>query len=547
MSPRSNRLALASVFTFLLGAPRPAAAQSALQPFDLERLSFHPTSQASLTSAAGALLEPGQLRLAVAAHYERSPLTVWRDDARTGALVSGRGQLHVNAAFAVHRRVELGVRLPFLMHQSGQRLTSLGLATPASMGLGTPWLQARWGLLSQASGDPLSLSAELGVGLPLGREGALAGRGWNVAPRLSAGRDVGPVLLAVDVGARLRPRSQVGSHTVGSELPWSVAVATTGQGLRGEMGIHSAVPLTRDSLTPWEVLAGGRYPLGRLELFALGGPGLGSAPGTPAFRVLAGVGLNALEGARSATRAPTPLRAVAEPAVEQVQPAVALEAPPAPVDPCAPGQAHAPEQCPALDDDADGIANLADRCPLAAEDRDGFQDEDGCPELDNDNDAVADAVDNCPNEAGPADNQGCPTRTRQLVVITANRLEIQQKVFFATNKAAVLPRSHLLLAQVAEVLIRHPELSRVLIEGHTDAQGRVERNRPLSQARAEAVRQKLVDLGVEPTRLLAAGRGPDVPADTNATARGRENNRRVEFHLVAPAARPEEPAPAAVN
>ncbi|GHG79249.1 hypothetical protein [Comamonas sp. JC664] len=111
------------------------------------------------------------------------------------------------------------MRPPFLMHPSGQRLASQGLATPASMGLGTPWLQARWGLLSQASGDPQSLSAELGVGLPLGREGAFAGRGWNVAPRLSAGRDVGPVLLAVDGGARLRPRSQVGSHTVGSEPP----------------------------------------------------------------------------------------------------------------------------------------------------------------------------------------------------------------------------------------------------------------------------------------------------------------------------------------
>ncbi|GHG79244.1 hypothetical protein [Comamonas sp. JC664] len=95
-----------------------------------------------------------------------------------------------------------------------------------------------------------------------------------------------------------------------------MAVATTGQGLRGELGLHSAVPLTRDSLTPWEVVGGGRYPLGRPELFALGGPGLGSAPGTPAFRVLAGVGLDALKGARSATRAPAGLAPPHRPGIE---------------------------------------------------------------------------------------------------------------------------------------------------------------------------------------------------------------------------------------
>ncbi|AEI64194.1 OmpA family protein [Corallococcus macrosporus] len=541
---------MASVFTLLLGAPRLAAAQGALEPFDLERLSLHPTSAASLTSAAGTLLEPGQLRLAVAAHHERSPLTVWRDDARNGALVSSRSQLHVSAAFAVHRRVELGARLPFLMHQGGEGMTASGLAAPSSTGLGTPWLKARWGLLRQSAGAPLSLAAELGVGLPLGRESALAGKGWNVAPRLSAGRDLGPVLLSLDAGARLRPRSQVGGHSVGSELPWSVSVATTGQGLRGELGVHSAVPLTQGGVTPWEVLAGARYPLGRLELFALGGPGLGAAPGTPAFRVLAGVGLTALGGTRSVTRAPAPLPVAAVEPEPAVQPPVALVAPTpvdVDVDVCAPGQTHTPEQCPDLDDDADGIANRVDRCALAAEDRDDFQDEDGCPELDNDNDAVADAVDNCPTEADPARNQGCPSRQRQLVVITANRLEIKQKVFFATNKATVLPRSNLLLAQVAEVLIRHPELSRVLIEGHTDAKGRADHNRRLSQARAEAVRQKLLDLGVEPTRLLAAGRGPDVPADTNATAKGRDNNRRVEFHLIDAASQPAESTHAAAN
>jgi outer membrane protein OmpA-like peptidoglycan-associated protein len=144
-------------------------------------------------------------------------------------------------------------------------------------------------------------------------------------------------------------------------------------------------------------------------------------------------------------------------------------------------------------------------------------------------------VDNCPREPGPASNQGCPETVRQVVYLTDKSIEITERVFFAFDRAEVLPRSYPLMDQVAKVLREHPELTLVEVEGHTDNIGPAAYNRRLSQTRAESVCQQLERRGVEAKRLRAVGRGPDVPADTNATAAGRERNRRVEFHIVPPA------------
>ncbi|RKH88474.1 OmpA family protein [Corallococcus sp. AB045] len=512
--------------------PSLASAASTTAPaFDLERLSINPTSSAALGTAAGGLRDPGELRLSLAAHHERSPLTLYRDGERMDALVRSRTQVQLAGTYTVSKRFEVGAILPLMAHQDTHGFSDVGMTTPSSWGLGTPVLQGRLGLLDEASA-PVSLAAELAVGLPVGNKDSLQGSGgWDVTPRVSAGRTVGPVVLGLEAGIRLRNRTAVGSNAVGSELPWAATVATTGHKLRGELGLRSAVPLT-DSPVPVELLAGGRYALGsRMEVFALGGPGLGTAPGTPAFRVMAGLSVSALQAVQPVMRpriteapAPAPVVAVApEPA--PVEPPVAM------VDVCAPNQSHSLEQCPDLDDDNDGVANAKDYCPVDPEDRDGFLDEDGCPEVDNDGDTVVDAVDNCPMVAGPTSNQGCPAKQKQWVVITQERLEIREKVYFATGQARVLPRSLPLLEQVAKVLINHPELKRILVEGHTDSRGRPETNRTLSQQRASAVVQHLEMRGVPAGRLMAAGRGPDVPVASNNTAAGRELNRRVEFHI----------------
>jgi OOP family OmpA-OmpF porin len=183
--------------------------------------------------------------------------------------------------------------------------------------------------------------------------------------------------------------------------------------------------------------------------------------------------------------------------------------------------------CPDPDNDTDGIPDTNDKCPNDAEDKDGFEDDDGCPDPDNDKDGVLDPADKCPNEAGPADNNGCPKKYEHIVV-TQEKIELKQKIFFDTNKATIQPRSFGLLDEIANVLRARPTMT-VRIEGHTDSRGKHAHNMQLSTARAESVRQHLVGLGIEAARMDAKGYGPDQAIETNKTAAGREKNRRVEF------------------
>ena len=186
--------------------------------------------------------------------------------------------------------------------------------------------------------------------------------------------------------------------------------------------------------------------------------------------------------------------------------------------------------CPVKDTDGDGVVDDRDACPTEA----GLVELRGCASKDTDTDSVADHLDNCPTEKGEAANQGCPPQQEQLVAIQKGKLEIKQAVFFATNKAIIQRRSFKMLNQVARVLQQHPEIEKVVIEGHSDNVGNAEANRRLSLARAESVKDYLVKKGVEAARLEAKGYGPDRPLLSNATAKGRAANRRVAFTIVTP-------------
>ncbi|MBL8920222.1 MAG: OmpA family protein [Myxococcaceae bacterium] len=154
------------------------------------------------------------------------------------------------------------------------------------------------------------------------------------------------------------------------------------------------------------------------------------------------------------------------------------------------------------------------------------------PPPDTDGDGVADPSDNCPAVKGPADNQGCPKENKQLVVITKEKLEILDKVYFDTNGATVQKRSWRLLDQIVSILTAHPEIKKVQVEGHTDNVGAAEKNQKLSQRRAEAVVKYLSTKKVDPSRLEPIGYGAARPAVPNDTPAGREKNRRVEFKIV---------------
>jgi outer membrane protein OmpA-like peptidoglycan-associated protein len=99
---------------------------------------------------------------------------------------------------------------------------------------------------------------------------------------------------------------------------------------------------------------------------------------------------------------------------------------------------------------------------------------------------------------------------------------------FDVNKATLKPESMGPINKIFELMEENPEL-RFSVEGHTDSEGKEDFNITLSQNRAKAVAQKLTDMGIDNERLTTKGWGETKPMDSNATAEGRANNRRVEF------------------
>lgn len=121
---------------------------------------------------------------------------------------------------------------------------------------------------------------------------------------------------------------------------------------------------------------------------------------------------------------------------------------------------------------------------------------------------------------------------RSLVRVTNKRIVIRRKIHFASGAARLRPDGHQLLDIVAQVLAESPQIKHVEIQGHTDSQGADKRNLKLSQARAEAVRDYLIQRGMASDRLTARGYGESRPKRPNLTAQGRAINRRVEFRIL---------------
>jgi outer membrane protein OmpA-like peptidoglycan-associated protein len=150
-----------------------------------------------------------------------------------------------------------------------------------------------------------------------------------------------------------------------------------------------------------------------------------------------------------------------------------------------------------------------------------------CPDLDAD--TIPDTIDQCPDVAGPITSAGCPVVAK--VVITKDKLELKERLFFEWNRAEVKSVSFSILDEVVKVLKENPTLH-ILVEGHTDTSGNAGHNKRLSQRRAQSVVGYLKSHGIGRERLTSKGFGPGVPLAPNDTAEGREKNRRVEFTIV---------------
>jgi outer membrane protein OmpA-like peptidoglycan-associated protein len=527
------RSAVAVLALLASASPAWGQAPAPLPQFQLERFRLDAAGTGSLVVGSGLLLEPGTLRVAAALHYQRDPLVLEVNGQRTLDVVSSRLGIEAVAAFALHPRFEIGAELPVVVGQSGQSPEPYGYAAPSSAGVGEPIVTGRFGILSSSAGAPLDLAASLGLGLPIGSRSALANdAGLTAIPGLQASLGLGETLLSAQVGALLRRTVSLAEDRVGAQLDVAAALSHRLRSARIELAARAAAPFTGIQ-APLEVLAGVRLPLpGGLELFAIGGPGIRHAPGTPAFRVLAGL---SFERAR-------------------------------PPDRCAPGLVHHPAQCPDLDDDQDGIRNADDRCPLEAgppgnqgcpvrdRDGDGVPDDadrcpdepgpvvnEGCPVLDRDGDGVPDDIDRCPDEPGPADNLGCPVQgvegdalgldLRALDPDVPCPLPERYRIFFEFGTSVLRTDSNPLIDEVARIIAAHPEIPIIDVDGHTDSRGSPEANRRLSLARAEAVCAAIARRGVDRARLVARGFGPDQPSYSNATEVGRQRNRRVEFNV----------------
>jgi outer membrane protein OmpA-like peptidoglycan-associated protein len=105
----------------------------------------------------------------------------------------------------------------------------------------------------------------------------------------------------------------------------------------------------------------------------------------------------------------------------------------------------------------------------------------------------------------------------------------KEPVHFDAGKATIQKRSNALLDDVAQVVRWHPQIEKLILQGHTDDSGGKDANQKLSRDRASAVRKYLIGKGIAPDRIVAQGFGSTKPIASNKTEAGREKNRRVIF------------------
>ncbi len=104
------------------------------------------------------------------------------------------------------------------------------------------------------------------------------------------------------------------------------------------------------------------------------------------------------------------------------------------------------------------------------------------------------------------------------------------RILFETNKANLRPSSEYQGKNIVAILKAYPNVN-LKIGGYTDNTGNPQANLKLSQARADAVMNALINKGIEPERLKAEGYGQEFPVAANDTPEGRERNRRVDVRI----------------
>jgi outer membrane protein OmpA-like peptidoglycan-associated protein len=483
--------------------------------------------------------------------------------------------------------VQLGFELPLVFYQrrdADVAGANAPLASLSSFGFGDLRLVPKFGLF-RSDDDGFSVALIPALTVPLGGSKAyLRENGVTFVPELAVSGMAGIVRLAANVGYRVRRNAALLDLRVEDELVARAGIGVRPGGPDGALELDltasgataAADPFGAANRNAGEVNAGVLFDTpSPVTLFAGAGWGIARGFGTPDFRLFGGLWLRSpreddpdRDGIRGAAdRCPMDPEdkdgfedTDGCPDPDNDRDGIPDRRDRCPNDPETMNDYLDDDGCPdqVPDSDGDGLRDNEDKCPSDPEDRDDFEDEDGCPDPDNDLDGVLDVNDECPNEPGHADNKGCPDRDRdgdglvdredacpdepgprenrgckvkQLAVITKDRIEILEAVYFDTNKATIQARSFPVLDSVASLLERHGEITKVRVEGHTDSRGSDDANLKLSQRRAAAVVKYLTDKGVDGGRLTPRGFGESQPIETNNTAEGRAKNRRVVFTI----------------
>jgi outer membrane protein OmpA-like peptidoglycan-associated protein len=500
--------------------------------FALDR--FEPSERGSDWLANESLDFRGEWRPAVGLvmDYARAPLVAYDGDGNEAAeIVSDRFLVHLGGALVLKNRVRVGLDLPLLVGSNGQSVATPDGIYSAGDPAGVGDLRATAdAVLLGVYGKPFVLAAGLQAHVPTGsRDAYTSDHSVRVTPRVSAAGDLKPLVWAAQAGLRVRPVDrEFADAELGSEFVYAagVGVRVLNRNLLLGPEVQGAVPLT-GSTVPVELLLGGQYTV--LKDFRVGlgaGPGLSRGLGTPEWR-----GVLKLEWF---------------PAVPENHDQDGDGVPDL-TDEC-PARASGPNPdgarpgCPAPDGDGDGFVDPLDACP----EQRGVDSPDsakrGCPTPppppappppDADRDGVPDAEDACPKEKGTrnADGRvnGCPPARLEKQI---QQIRILHRIEFDTEAATLRPESTPTLEAVLKILSEHPEVERVEIQGHTDANGPAEYNEKLSGKRARTVLDWLVSRGIAAQRLTSRGYGESVAIASNETEDGRQTNRRVEFHIL---------------
>ncbi len=171
------------------------------------------------------------------------------------------------------------------------------------------------------------------------------------------------------------------------------------------------------------------------------------------------------------------------------------------------------------DTDRDGVPDREDHCIFIK----GLPELNGCP--DTDRDGISDIDDHCPFLRGLRAFGGCPN-----AALDAEN-EPDALVTFTTDEAFIAPSFQAILNDFAEQLKNQPT-ARLIISGHTDAEGTVAYNYELGLRRAKAVKDYLRLRGIPAEQMELISYGEAMPRRSNTSHEGRAENRRAEVALM---------------